>query len=154
MFYLLHICSCLIVCSEIPFSESLCFTGTSQLVSAVFDLSRFCLVWLFTHFNLWTHFRAIFVLCAHIDEPAFAIISQPYVFLQLMFWVIKRVSIYLLSMPVSLAQWRGEKGAFYNNTLALYKISIFYFLLSLSYGSLFCASNYKFNFKRDNAFSF
>ena len=68
MFYLLHICSCLILCSEIPFSESLCFTGTSQLVSSVFDLSRFCLVWLFTHFNLRTHFRAIFVLCAPIDE--------------------------------------------------------------------------------------
>ena len=55
-----------------------------------------------------------------------------------MFRVIKRVSIYLFSMPVSLAQWRGEIGAFYNNTLTFSKISIFYLLLSLSYGSIFC----------------
>ena len=41
-------------------------------------------------------------------------------------------------MPVSLAQWRGEIGAFYNNTLTFSKISIFYLLLSLSYGSIFC----------------
>ena len=54
-----------------------------------------------------------------------------------MFRVIKRVSIYLFSMPVSLAQWRGEIGAFYNNTLTFSKISIFYLLLSLSYGSIF-----------------
>ena len=55
-----------------------------------------------------------------------------------MFRVIKRASIYLISMPVSLAQWRGEIGAFYNNTLTFSKISIFYLLLSLSYGSIFC----------------
>ena len=54
-----------------------------------------------------------------------------------MFRVIKRVSIYLFSMPVSLAQWREEIGAFYNNTLTFSKISIFYVLLSLSYGSMF-----------------
>ena len=58
-----------------------------------------------------------------------------------MFRVIKRVSIYLFSMPVSLAQWRGEIGAFYNNTLAFSKISIFYLLLSLSYGSIFFRSD-------------
>ena len=55
-----------------------------------------------------------------------------------MFRVIRRVSIYLFSMPVSLAQWRGEIGAFYNNTLAFSKISTFYLLLSLPYGSIFC----------------
>ena len=44
-------------------------------------------------------------------------------------------------MPVSLAQWRGEIGAFYNNTLAFSKISIFYLLLSLSYGSIFFRSD-------------
>ena len=55
-----------------------------------------------------------------------------------MFQVIKRVSIYLFSMLVSLAQWRGEIGAFYNNTLAFSEISIFYLLLSLPYGSIFC----------------
>ena len=58
-----------------------------------------------------------------------------------MFRVIKRVSIYLFSMPVSLAQWRGEIGAFYNNTLTFSKISIFYLLLSLSYGSIFFRSD-------------
>ena len=41
-------------------------------------------------------------------------------------------------MPVSLGQWRGEIGALYNNTLTYSKISIFYLLLSLSYGSIFC----------------
>ena len=55
-----------------------------------------------------------------------------------MFRVIKRVSIYLFSMPVSLAQWRGEIGAFYNNTLTFSKISIFYLLLWFSRGSIFC----------------
>ena len=55
-----------------------------------------------------------------------------------MFRVIERVSIYLFSMPVSLAQWRGEIGAFYNNTLAFSKISIFYLLLCFSHWSIFC----------------
>ena len=55
-----------------------------------------------------------------------------------MFRIMKRVSIYLFSMPVSLAQWRGEIGAFYNNTLTFSKISIFYLLLSLSNRSIFC----------------
>ena len=62
-----------------------------------------------------------------------------------MFRVIKRVSIYLFSMPVSLAQWRGEIGAFYNNTLTFSKIS------RLNQTTAF---NYKFNFKRDNVLSF
>ena len=44
-------------------------------------------------------------------------------------------------MPVSLAQWRGEIGAFYNNTLAFSKISIFQLLLSFPYGSIFCRLN-------------
>ena len=52
------------------------------------------------------------------------------------FWVIKRVFSYLFSMPVSLAQLRGE--IIYNNTLVFPTISIFYLLLSLSYGSIFC----------------
>ena len=55
-----------------------------------------------------------------------------------MFRVIKRVSIYLFSMPVSLAQWRKKIGAFYNNTLAFSNISTFCLLLPLSYGSIFC----------------
>ena len=55
-----------------------------------------------------------------------------------MFRVIKRVSIYLFSMAVILVQWRGEIGGFYNNTLAFSKISIFYLLLSLPCGSIFC----------------
>ena len=55
-----------------------------------------------------------------------------------MFRVIERVPIYLFSMPVSLAQWCGKIGAFCNNTLTFSKISIFYLLLSLSYGSIFC----------------
>ena len=41
-------------------------------------------------------------------------------------------------MPVSLAQWRGEIGAFYNNRLAISKISIVYLLLSPQYGSIIC----------------
>ena len=41
-------------------------------------------------------------------------------------------------MPVSLTQWRGEIGVFYKNTLTFSKISIFYLLLSLSYGPIFC----------------
>ena len=44
-------------------------------------------------------------------------------------------------MPVSLAQCHGEIGAFYNNTLTFYKISIFYLLLSLLYGSIFYRSD-------------
>ena len=73
-----------------------------------------------------------------ISQPLLKSISQPYIFLLLMFRVIKRVSIYLFSMPVSLVQWRGEIGAFYNNTLVFSKISIFHLLLSLPYGSIFC----------------
>ena len=54
-----------------------------------------------------------------------------------MFRVIKKVSSYLFSMSVSLAQWHGHIVAFCNNTLTFSKISIFYLLLSLSYGSIF-----------------
>ena len=55
-----------------------------------------------------------------------------------MFRVIKRVSIYLFSIPVGLAQWRGQIDAFYNNTLAFSKISIFYMLLSICILVHFC----------------
>ena len=48
-----------------------------------------------------------------------------------MFWVIKTVSIYLFSMPVSLDQWRGD-------TLSFSKISIFCLIVSLPYGCTFC----------------
>ena len=48
-----------------------------------------------------------------------------------MFWVIKTVSIYLFSMPVSLDQWRGD-------TLSFSKISIFCLIVSLPYGCIFC----------------
>ena len=162
MFYLLFICSCLIVCSEILFSESLCFIGASQFISPIQYLTRFCFMWDFTELNLRNHLRDIFILCVPFYKPAFGIIYLTAIcFLLLMFRVIKRVSIYLFSMSVSLAQWRGKIGAFYNNTLAFSKISTFYLLLSIPYGSIFCrldliklVSNYKFNFKRDNVLSF
>ena len=41
MFYLLFICSCFIVRSDIHFSESLCFIGTSQFITSVHDLTRY-----------------------------------------------------------------------------------------------------------------
>ena len=50
----------------------------------------------------------------------------------------KRVSIYLFLMPVSLTQSSGQIVAFYNKTLVFSRISIFYLLLALSYGSIFC----------------
>ena len=50
---------------------SLCFKGTSQFISSVHDLIRFCLMWVFTELNLRTHLRVIFVL---FYKPAFAII--------------------------------------------------------------------------------
>ena len=62
------------VCSEIPFSESLGFIGAIQLISAIQDLIRFFLMWVFTELNLRTHLRAIFVLCVPFYEPAFTII--------------------------------------------------------------------------------
>ena len=74
MFYLLFICSCLIVRSEIHFSESLCFIGTSQFISSVYDLTRFCLMWVFTEFNLRTHMWAVFALCVPFYKPAFDMI--------------------------------------------------------------------------------
>ena len=159
MFYLSFICSYLIVCLEIPFSEILCLIETSQFIFSVDDLTRFCQMEVFTELNLRTHLRTIFVLYVPFYKPAFAIIYLTTIFsLLLMFWVIKTVSIYLLSMPVSLNQWCGEISVFYNNTLALSKISILYLLFSLSFGSIFCrlyfVSSYKFNFKRGNVLSF
>ena len=74
MLYLLFICSCLIVRSEIPFSERFCVIGTSQFISSVHDLTRFCLMWVFTEFNLRTQMWAIFVLCVPFYKPAFDII--------------------------------------------------------------------------------
>ena len=138
MLYLLFIYSCLIVHLEIHFSESLCFIGTSQLISSVHDLICFCLMWVLTKSNLWTPLRAIFVLCIPFYKPAFDII-----YLITIYFSITDVSSYqegfhLFLMLVSSAQWRGEMGAFYNNTLTFSKISIFYLLLSLSYGSIFC----------------
>ena len=128
MFYLLFIWSCLIVRLEIHFGESLRFIGISQFISSVHDLTHFCLMWVFTEFNLWTHIWAVFVLCVLFYKPAFDIISHSHTFFFLLiFRVIKRVSIYLFSMPVSLSQWRGKIGAFYN-TLTFSKISIFYLL--------------------------
>ena len=61
-------------CLEIPFSESLCFIGTSQSISGVHDLTRFCLMSVFIELNLRTHLRIIFVLCVPFYKPAFAII--------------------------------------------------------------------------------
>ena len=139
MFYFLFFCSCLIVCSEIPFSESLCFIGTSQFISAAHDLTRFCLMWSFTELNLRTHLRASFALCVPFYKPIFAIIYLT----ALLFSIIdalsyNRVSVYLFSMPVSVAQWRVEIGVFYKNTLAFSNISIFYLMLSLPYWSNYC----------------
>ena len=136
MFYLLFICSCLIVRSEIHFSESLCFIGTGQFISSAHDLTRFYLMWVFTDFNLQTLMWAVFALCVPFYKPAFDII-----YLIAMRFSIINVSSYqegfhLFLMPVSLAQWHGEIGAFYNNTLTFSKISIFYLLLSLSYGPM------------------
>ena len=139
MFYLLFICSCLIVCSEIPFSESFCFIEASQFISPVQYMTHFCLMWDFTELNLRTHLRDIFVFCVPFYKPAFAII-----YLAAIRFSIIDVSGYqegfhfLLSMPVSLAQWRGEIGAFYNNTLTFSEIFTFHLLLSLPYGSIFC----------------
>ena len=138
MFYLLFICSCLIVCSEVPFSESLCFIGTSQFISSLYDLTRLCLIWVFTELNFRTHLRGIFVLCVSFYKRVCAIISQSCDFPLMMLWVIKRVFIYLFSMLVSLTQWCEETGVFYNNTLAFSKISTFYLLLSLSHRPIFC----------------
>ena len=53
---------------------SLCLIGTSQFISSVHDLIRFCLMWVFTESNLRTHLRVIFVLCVLFYKPAFAII--------------------------------------------------------------------------------
>ena len=73
MFYLLFACSCLTVSSEIHFSESLCFIGTSQVISCVHDLTHFCLMWVFTELNLRTHLSALFVLRVTFYKSAFDI---------------------------------------------------------------------------------
>ena len=139
MFYLLYICWCLIVRWEIHFNESLCFIETSPLISSVHDLTRFCLMWVFTEFNLWTHLKAIFILCVSFYKPAF---DMSYLIAMRSFNVDVmnyQESFHLFSIPVSLAQWRGEIGVFYINTLTFCKISTFYLLLSLSYRSIFCS---------------
>ena len=139
MFYLLYICLCLIVRWEIHFNESLCFIETSPLISSVHDLTRFCLMWVFTEFNLWTHLKAIFILCVSFYKPAF---DMSYLIAMRSFNVDVmnyQESFHLFSIPVSLAQWRGEIGVFYINTLTFCKISTFYLLLSLSYRSIFCS---------------
>ena len=64
----------LIVCSEIPFSESLCFIGNSQFIFSVRDLTRFCWMEVFTELNLQSHLRATFVLYVPFYKPAFGII--------------------------------------------------------------------------------
>ena len=74
VFYLLFICSCLIVRSEIPFNESLCLIGTIQFISSVHDLTRFFLICIFTELNLQTHLMPIIVLCIRFYNPALAII--------------------------------------------------------------------------------
>ena len=92
--------------------EILCLIGTNQ----VFSLS-----WIYElTWGLYMSFVFLFI-----SQSLLQSISYPYVFLLLMFWVIKRVFICLFSIQVSLAQWRGEIGPFYNNTLAFSKISIF-----------------------------
>ena len=65
-----------LVCSEINFSESLCFIGTSQFISSIHDLTRFCLMWVFepTELNLRTHLRAIYILFVPFYKLAFYII--------------------------------------------------------------------------------
>ena len=60
---------------EIPFSEILCYIEkTTQLISAVPNLTRFCLMWGSTEINFRTHLRAIFVLCILFSISAFAMI--------------------------------------------------------------------------------
>ena len=71
---MLFICSCLIVCLEIPLSESWRFIGTSQFISPIQYLTRFCFMLDFTELNLRTHFRDIFVLRVPFYKPAFATI--------------------------------------------------------------------------------
>ena len=49
------------------FTERLCYIRTSQFISALRDLTRFCMMWVFT-------VRAIFVLCDLFYKPTFPII--------------------------------------------------------------------------------
>ena len=104
MFYLLFICLYLIVRSEFHFSESLCFIGISQFISSVHDLTRFCLTQVLNELNLQTHLRAVFVFCVPFYKPVFDIIYLIAIRFSIVdVSIFKRVSIYLFSIPVSLA---------------------------------------------------
>ena len=142
LFWICFICylsACLLVRWEIHFNEGLCFIGTSQFISSVHDLTRFCLLWVFTEFNLRTHLKAIFIPCVPFYKPAFDmiyLIAMRFSNVDVMNY---QESFDLFSMPVTLAQRRGEIGVFYINTLTFSKISIFYLFLSLSYRSISCS---------------
>ena len=60
--------------SEIHFSESFCFIGTSQFISSVHDLTPFYLMWVFIEFNLRTHMWDVFVLSVPFYKLPFDII--------------------------------------------------------------------------------
>ena len=62
------------------FTESLCYIQTSQFISTLQDLTRFCMMWIFTELNFRTLLRARFVLCDLFYKPTFLIIclSQTY----------------------------------------------------------------------------
>ena len=138
IFYLLSFCPCLIVCSELPFSESLYSIRTSRFISAVHELTRFCPMWGFTELNFWTHLRAIFVLCVPFYKPAFAIICLTTIRFSIIDILSYQETFIWFSMPGSLAQWRGEIGVFYNSTFTFSNILIFCLVLSLPYGHIFC----------------
>ena len=105
-----------------------------HIIWLISDWCGISLSWIFElNWGLCLSFAFFFT-----SQPWLQFISQSYFFPLLMFWVIKRVSIHLFSMAVSLAQRFGEIGAFYNNTLAFSDISIFHFILSLPYRSIFC----------------
>ena len=109
-----------------PFSENLCYIGTSQFISDVYDLALFCLMWGFTELNFRTHLKAIFFLYVPFYKAVFAIIYLTVI----LFSVIDVLSYqecfhYFFSMPVSLAQVREDTGAFYSNILAFWPGLIF-----------------------------
>ena len=139
MFYLLFICSCLTVCSEISFSESKCFMETSQFISPVHDLTHFCLMWVFTELNLRTPLRAIFVFCVPFYKPTFAIICLTAINFSITDILSYQEGFHLFVFDVgqfSLVAWRNR--CIYNKALGFSKISFFCLLLSLPYGSIFC----------------
>ena len=119
MFYLLFICSYLIVCSEILFNESSCIIGTNQFIFAVHDTTRFCLWVSLSQIYEPTWGLYLSLTFFFVNQLLLWSISQTYVFLLLMSWVIRRVSIYLFSIPISLAQRRLEIEQ-YNDTLQQY----------------------------------